>query len=92
MLLICGYGLIAFVYNLVDETVPIYASTPIRHNGLALDSNQVGLALSIGGIALMVAAVSVYPRVQKLIGSHKCATYFFWWLCFDENPSDDVTA
>ena len=72
VLLICGYGLIAFMYNLLDETVPIYASTPLRHNGLALDSNQLGVVLSIGGIALMLAAVLVYPRVQKSIGSFKC--------------------
>jgi hypothetical protein len=72
MLLIAGYGVIAFNYNILDEVVPIYTSTPIKHNGLSLDSNQLGTVLSIGGVALMLGAVFVYPRVQKVIGSYRC--------------------
>ena len=73
MILLCGYGMIAFIYNMVDEVVPIFASTPLKHNGLDLDSNGIGIVLSIGGLALIVAAVLVYPRVQKVIGSFRCS-------------------
>lgn len=73
VLLICGYGIIALTFNIMDEVVPIYASTPISHSGLSLDSSELGLPLSIGGIGLMVTAVFIYPRIQKVIGSQRCA-------------------
>jgi uncharacterized membrane protein YidH (DUF202 family) len=73
VLAICGYGLIAFNYNILDEVVPIFAATPLRHNGLALNSSQLGFPLSVGGIVLILAAVVVYPRVQRQIGRYRCA-------------------
>jgi hypothetical protein len=72
VVLLTGYACIAFTYTLNDEIVPIWASTPTQHNGLALDSNRLGIPLSIGGVALMFVAIVVYPQVQRRIGNFTC--------------------
>lgn len=68
--LISGYGLIAFMFCLLDEVVPIYASTPRQHNGLGMTGSQLSIPFSIGGAAMMLA-VFMYPSVQHKIGCHR---------------------
>jgi hypothetical protein len=72
VLLIGGYGFIAFTYCLHDELVPIFATTPLEHDGLAMNSSQLGVPLSIGGVMLMSVATCVCPRVQRSIGNFTC--------------------
>jgi hypothetical protein len=72
VLLIGGYAIIAFTYCLHDELVPLFASTPLEHDGLAMNSSQLGVPLSIGGVMLMFIATCVYPHVQRRVGSFTC--------------------
>jgi hypothetical protein len=71
LLLIAGYGLVAFDFNLLDETVPIFAATSRQHNGLGLGTNELGVPLSVSGAALMLTAILVFPRMQKWIGLYR---------------------
>ena len=85
LLILAGYGLVAFTYNMLDEVVPIYAATPKSHYGLGLSSSQLGVPLSVGGVALMLLAVFVYPRVRKRTGTYWCASFrceqVICWSC-----------
>jgi MFS family permease len=72
LLLIGGYGLLAFTLNVLDESVPIFAATPRSHKGLSMDTAELGVPLSISGVALMLTAVFVYPRAQDRFGLRWC--------------------
>lgn len=72
MLLIVAYSAIAFTYTLNDELVPVWASTSVENRGLALDSNALGLALSVGGVVLMATATLIYPRASTRLGNFLC--------------------
>lgn len=74
VLLIYGYGIIAFSFCLMDEVVPIYASTPRLHNGLGMNGRQLSIPLSVGGGVLMFVSIFLYPVVQRKIGCHRCGT------------------
>lgn len=74
MLLIIGFGIVAFMFCLLDEVVPIYASTPRLHNGMGMNGSQLSVPFSVGGAVLMLVSIFVYPVVQQKIGCHRCDT------------------
>ena len=67
-----GYGLIAFLFSAISELTPIYASAPAGIGGLALSSSQFAGAVSFSGVVLVVYALFLYPRHQKLVGPLWC--------------------
>lgn len=62
------------MFCLLDEVVPIYASTPRLHNGLGMNGSQLSIPFSVGGAVLMLVAIYLYPVVQHKIGCHRCDT------------------
>eukprot|EP01025_Chloroclados_australasicus_P020037 TRINITY_DN2106_c0_g1_i14.p1 TRINITY_DN2106_c0_g1~~TRINITY_DN2106_c0_g1_i14.p1 ORF type:complete len:492 (+),score=61.13 TRINITY_DN2106_c0_g1_i14:227-1702(+) len=65
---ILGYGIIAFVTNVLDETIPIFASTPVGLGGLGISPHELSIPLIIGGVVLMINSMLVIPKVTKRLG------------------------
>ena len=59
-----GYSTIAFLFNLLDESMPLFASAPLRVHGLALGTAQLAVPLIAGGTSIVFFAFYGYPRVQ----------------------------
>ena len=75
MLTLCGYSMIAFSYNLVDEMVPIFASAPLRNGGLGLSTTQLAVPLMVGGSSIVAWSLLGYPRLRARIGTkNTCRT------------------
>eukprot|EP00192_Tetraselmis_astigmatica_P008292 CAMPEP_0117685994 /NCGR_PEP_ID=MMETSP0804-20121206/22140_1 /TAXON_ID=1074897 /ORGANISM="Tetraselmis astigmatica, Strain CCMP880" /LENGTH=652 /DNA_ID=CAMNT_0005497511 /DNA_START=83 /DNA_END=2042 /DNA_ORIENTATION=- len=72
-LTLMGYGLVAFIYNLSDEVTPIYASTVPSDGGLGFTTSQLGVPLSVSGVALLVYALAGYKRMQNRFGVQRLA-------------------
>ena len=62
LLTLGGYGTIAFIYNLEDELMPLYASAPLSAGGLSLATSQLAVPLILGGASVAVFALWGYPR------------------------------
>ena len=62
LLTLGGYGTIAFIYNLEDELMPLYASAPLSVGGLALATSQLAVPLILGGLSVALFALWGYPR------------------------------
>eukprot|EP01023_Acetabularia_acetabulum_P037144 TRINITY_DN3516_c0_g2_i1.p1 TRINITY_DN3516_c0_g2~~TRINITY_DN3516_c0_g2_i1.p1 ORF type:complete len:587 (-),score=47.04 TRINITY_DN3516_c0_g2_i1:1229-2863(-) len=70
---IMGYGLIALIGNIQDETIPIFASTPVQHGGLGIKASTLAKPLMISGVVLMINALFIIPKVTKNLGILKSA-------------------
>ncbi|KAK9832715.1 hypothetical protein WJX81_003365 [Elliptochloris bilobata] len=68
LLLVAGYGLVAFLFNIIDEVTPLFAATPVSKGGLGFTSSELSVPLAAGGAVLMVWAVTGYPWVQRRFG------------------------
>jgi len=67
VLSIIGTSAYAGLYTAWDEINPIYASNAVEVGGLHLSPNQLGLAMSLGGVALALYAALLYRPM-------------LWWL------------
>eukprot|EP00884_Botryococcus_braunii_P022703 jgi/Botrbrau1/9116/Bobra.0305s0020.1 len=65
---VVGYGSVCFLYNLLDELVPIYSASPLDTGGLDLTAAQLSAPLSTAGVFLMAWALVGYPRMQAYLG------------------------
>lgn len=52
---------------------PIYASDPVAEGGLHLSANQLGLAMSLGGVALALYAALLYRHMLWWLGVKRLA-------------------
>lgn len=72
-LTLCGYGCVAFLFNLLDELVPIFASAAERDGGLGWLPSQLAPPLAVGGLALILWSQLGYFRLQKKVGTLRAA-------------------
>ena len=70
---LAAYGVTAWAFCMLAESIPIYSAMPAAHGGLALSSAQLAVPLSVGGVWLVVSALLLYPRVQGRLGNRRCA-------------------
>ena len=57
MLLALGtYMIVAFLFNLLDEVRPVFASAPVEVGGLGLSTNVLSWPLSFGGLCFILFA------------------------------------
>ncbi|KAK9846301.1 hypothetical protein WJX81_001226 [Elliptochloris bilobata] len=68
LLTLVGYGMIAMLFNLLDELTPLLASTPPSLGGLGLSPSQLAVPLAVSGIALVASAVG-FPPLARLLGT-----------------------
>lgn len=52
--MLASYGVVAFLFNLLDEVRPIFASAPIEDGGLALPTDVLSWPLSFGGLSFIL--------------------------------------
>ncbi|KAK3237702.1 hypothetical protein CYMTET_52239 [Cymbomonas tetramitiformis] len=55
ILCLCGYGIIAFTFMVLDEAVPVYAAATVHAGGLALPPAGLAGPLMFGGVCLFAS-------------------------------------
>ena len=50
------YMIVAFLFNLLDEVRPVFASAPVEVGGLGLSTNVLSWPLSFGGLCFILFA------------------------------------
>ncbi|KAL4425550.1 hypothetical protein ABPG75_009566 [Micractinium tetrahymenae] len=75
---LCGYGLIAFLFSVLDEVTPIFASGAVAEGGLGFTPSQLALSLSFSGLVLVTWALLGYPRLSKRLGVVRVLRIGLW--------------
>lgn len=75
---LCGYGLIAFLFNILDEVTPIFASAAVAQGGLGFSPSQLAPSLSFGGLVLVPWALLGYPPLSKKLGVVRVLRLGLW--------------
>ncbi|KAL6072749.1 MFS domain-containing protein [Balamuthia mandrillaris] len=65
------YAILGLVHVAYDELISLWAIESIETGGLDFNSSKVGLAITIGGIGLIVFNLFIYPYVDKRIGARR---------------------
>lgn len=71
LLCLAGYAIIAFTYILLDEVIPIFASSPSIDGGLGWETATLAGPLSFGGLVLILWALFGYPPMTRKLGPLK---------------------
>lgn len=71
---IASYACVATAQVLFDEMMPIFAKTKGGSGGLSFDSGQVGLVLTIQGVALILYQPLLFPILVQRIGAVRLFT------------------
>ena len=58
-----NYGLLAFAYIIIDETLPLFMKLETQHGGLGFDSAEIGFVLSCSGAVMLCFNILVLPRL-----------------------------
>ena len=58
------YGLIAMIFILFDETLPLHAKLPVGQGGFGFSPQEIGILLSIGGIGIGFMSLFLFPRLH----------------------------
>jgi len=79
ILIVIGFGLLAFHTISYDQLLPIFLSSPISHEspslpfkfvgGFALSTKTIGVLFSIQGLYSMAAQIFLFPYIVKRIGA-----------------------
>ncbi|PRW58585.1 glucuronokinase 1 isoform A [Chlorella sorokiniana] len=75
---LAGYGLIAFLFNVMEEVLPIFASAAVAQGGLGLTPAQLAPSLSFGGIVLCVYALKGFPWLMRRVGVVRALRLGLW--------------
>lgn len=65
------YGSFSFIAVGQSELFPLFAATSSNLHGLSFDTSEIGLALLIASVVLIVVQLTVLPRVNDYFGSRK---------------------
>ena len=72
---VTGYGLVAIVYCLIDELVPVFASTEPSRGGLGLTERDFSVPLGVGGAVLILYTLVVAPVIVAKVGHGPSVVY-----------------
>ncbi|EIE19491.1 MFS general substrate transporter [Coccomyxa subellipsoidea C-169] len=75
LLALASYGVVAFLFNLLDEVRPIFASAPIRDGGLGMSTHLLSWPLSFGGLSFILFVCLGYDRFYKAVGGVWCTRW-----------------
>jgi hypothetical protein len=73
LLALASYGVVAFLFNLLDEVRPIFASAPIRDGGLSMSTHLLSWPLSFGGLSFILfvcLGTLVFPDIPGVQALH----------------------
>jgi hypothetical protein len=62
------YGLNAFLQCIATEIFPLWVVTSVNDGGFGFDSNLIGIAVGISGVAIIVMNLVVYPLLVDWYG------------------------
>lgn len=78
LLALASYGVVAFLFNLLDEVRPIFASAPIRDGGLGMSTHLLSWPLSFGGLSfILFVCLGVLPSLPLLFLTGSCLSLSF---------------
>jgi diphthamide biosynthesis protein 2 len=66
-----SYAVLAFIAIGYDEILPVFAKTREDLGGLKLSASQIGIVLIVGGVALILFQLFVFPLVLRTLGVTK---------------------
>ncbi|KAJ1980382.1 hypothetical protein H4R33_005485 [Dimargaris cristalligena] len=75
LLCIAGYFGLSLVAIMFDELYPVWSATHPDLGGIGLNSQTIGFTLSAAGIAVLYVQITVYPKIQRYLGSLLCFRY-----------------
>ena len=67
-------------YVIFDEMLPLYCKADYDHGGLQWDTNDIGTALSVGGLVLCFYQPLVYPKLTNrfgVVGTYRIGIWTF---------------
>ncbi|KAI3429316.1 hypothetical protein D9Q98_005411 [Chlorella vulgaris] len=76
--LLLGYGLIAFMFNMLDEVTPLFASAAVSDGGLGFAPSQLAPSLSFGGVVLCCWALKGFPWLIRRMGVLRTLRLGLW--------------
>ena len=56
------------VHTFSDEMFPVFGKTAVQQGGLSFTAEDIGAALSVGGVVLIVYQTTLFPRVVDRLG------------------------
>lgn len=60
-----AYGLLAFSYIIIDETLPLFMKFDIAHGGLSFTSSEIGFVLSCSGAVMLCFNMLILPTLGR---------------------------
>ena len=60
-----NYGLIAFAYVILDETLPLFLKLDEGAGGFGFASDDIGVVLSVAGFAMLLFVVTIFPMLAN---------------------------
>lgn len=58
-----AYGLLAFSYIIIDETLPLFMKLDTSHGGLSFRSSEIGFILSLSGAVMLLFNILILPTL-----------------------------
>ena len=63
-----AYVFTALIFIIYDEMFPVFSKTAVDLGGLSFSAENIGTALSVGGVVLIGYQTIFFPRVVKALG------------------------
>jgi hypothetical protein len=65
---VMNYGALAMAYIIWDETLPMYFKLKASLGGLSMSSSEIGIALTAGGVAVMLFTMGPLSMLERWKG------------------------
>jgi len=65
LLAVSNYGLLAFSYIILDETLPLYMKSQVAEGGFGFASHEIGALLSLSGGVMLIFNTILLPIIAK---------------------------
>ncbi|CCG83686.1 protein of unknown function [Taphrina deformans PYCC 5710] len=69
---IIAYSTLSAHTTSFDQIFPMYLATSLKDGGLSLEPQTIGVLLSVIGLVAMILQITVFPPLQRRLGSAWC--------------------
>eukprot|EP01047_Picozoa_sp_COSAG01_P066375 COSAG01_NODE_9148_length_2537_cov_1.123462_3_plen_262_part_00 len=63
-----AYVYTALIFIIYDEMFPVFGKTDVAQGGLGFTAEDIGSALSVGGVVLIIYQMFIFPNIVKRFG------------------------
>jgi hypothetical protein len=63
-----AYVYTALIFIIYDEMFPVFGKTDVAQGGLSFTAEDIGSALSVGGVVLIIYQMFIFPNIVKRFG------------------------